>query len=473
MAFTQTIPYTTASNYTFDSALIEVTGGFAQLKDQRPANATIYMEYDSTINGNWGDGTLTGTAVGGAAIASNKLNLKGGTVKNVTYDATSNANSAQVGTVRFSYTPNYTGNPAARRGLFVIKDTSTSANNISLQHATNGNINLNIRSSADTNITASSFGLFSSVAGTKVEMELNWDLTAGATRLFIDGVQQGSTVVATGTRSTSADFLAIGRDLDNEASDAEYEDVIIFSTVQHTANYTSGVALPSTIFSKANPSILSNASVTTDSLLTFTETKVVVGSDDIQYSLNIGGSDEYFDGAAWVSSDGTFAQSNTAAVINTNITSRAFTTGQAVKIRAYLHGDDGTTQPKLDQTVFTYDFFAAEEADIAQTPIFVYLDDLQLIDVTNATLTVSTKISFFHGERLIPSGHISTQAANSEGYIEIPIIETTSVNKKLTFSLSYTADDSTTKIIKFKDALVPNDPTNGISLMVLTKVVKG
>ena len=78
------------TDFTYDSDLAEFTGGLVRQKDQRPANATFGASYTNNINGNWGNGILTGTAYNGAGVSNGKLDLTGGGVKYVDYDAAEN-----------------------------------------------------------------------------------------------------------------------------------------------------------------------------------------------------------------------------------------------------------------------------------------------------------------------------------------------------------------------------------------------
>jgi hypothetical protein len=99
---------------------MEFVGGKAQQKDQRPADATFGANYNSNINGNWGDGVLIGTPVGGASVLGGKLDLAHNDVRYVDYDADLNADSQQTGCIRFKVTPNYTGGPPSIYYFFSI-----------------------------------------------------------------------------------------------------------------------------------------------------------------------------------------------------------------------------------------------------------------------------------------------------------------------------------------------------------------
>lgn len=478
MAFTQTIPYTTSGNYTFDSDKVEVTGGNAQLKDQRPTNATFHANYTTDATGNWGTGTLTATLTN-ATVESGRLNLKdAGTAKEAKYVGTNKLNPLK-GTIRLTYIPNYTGNPAANKRVFDIKETGTNNDRMYLTHLPTSGWGITVYNNSG-GVTHNNAGLGSTTvtAGVSYELELNYDFTSGseAIRLFVDGVQSGSTNTDASVRTddiTGIDEILFGHPSTATHTDHELDDIILFSSVQHTSNYTSGQSIPATVYVTDNPTAQTNATVTTDGLSAFTETSTKAGSDEIKYVIVQGGVDKYWTGTAWATSDGTYAQANTATEINTNAATLAFAIGATITIKAFLHSDDGSTRPQLDENTFDYDFFSSEPAAINETPIYFYVDDLSLDDVTAGTFTVSAPNSFFHGNRVFPKGIVETATVGSSGYVEVKIIETTSINQKLNFKLSYTDSESNTAVITFKPALIPDDPTNGIALNALTTVQKG
>ena len=52
------------TGFVYDSDLAEFVGGKLQQKDKRQTDATFYASYNNDINGNWGDGILTGIPIG-------------------------------------------------------------------------------------------------------------------------------------------------------------------------------------------------------------------------------------------------------------------------------------------------------------------------------------------------------------------------------------------------------------------------
>ena len=72
-------------------------------------------------------------------------------------------------------------------------------------------------------------------------------------------------------------------------------------------------------FSTDDPQIFTNYPVTASEITSFSDSVVEPGSDEITHILEIERVDRYWDGSSWVTSDGTFTQSNDSATINTNL----------------------------------------------------------------------------------------------------------------------------------------------------------
>ena len=62
----------------------------------------------------------------------------------------------------------------------------------------------------------------------------------------------------------------------------------------------------------------------------------------------------YWNGSAWVVSDGTYAKSNTVSELNAHLSTFPITSG-TFKFKAFLHSDDGTQTPELDNFEATFE----------------------------------------------------------------------------------------------------------------------
>ena len=207
---------------------------------------TFYANYNSDIHGTWGEGGLTGTPYNNPGITNNKLNLSGGAIIYVDYGANLNADSQQVGAVRFKIIPDYTG-IGNKHGMFSIsKEHNSVVNMISLVQWHNGQLKVYMFDSLGSEITSQLLSVWSPTAGQEYEFELNWDLNNEETRLFIDGVQHGSTITTTGTRSSDIGLLRVGSTWHASSSfppDCKIDDFTVFDKVQHASNYDSPLVL--------------------------------------------------------------------------------------------------------------------------------------------------------------------------------------------------------------------------------------
>jgi hypothetical protein len=252
----QTNKYT--PNYSLQSALttygLNASGpaNLANLNVEGQQEVKFMASFASSLNADYGLGsTLVATTSGSVAITNGKLVLGSGTENYVRYSAQGNADFTQTGAIKFKYTPNYTKPDSDSTFIINIGNIGTTLGyhgQIRLLHDPAGNLLISIAPSPFSvwifdNV---SFGLWSYVAGTEYEFELNIDITLGATRLFINGIQFGSTLTGTGTR-TAVSSIQIGAYLVNSSGTANFSmrDLIIYNTVQHTANYTPGYSTES------------------------------------------------------------------------------------------------------------------------------------------------------------------------------------------------------------------------------------
>lgn len=298
-------PGAVSGDYTFDSSKIDFNNSNPELAINRPAALSCLARYISNINLDYSlaGGSLTGTPTGAVIINNGKLDLTGGAAyKYVDYVATNNAASLQVGCMRVRITPNYSGTPATNQLFIRVAQANASSNNVcGFFHANTGQINLRIFNSSGASIITATLGLWAPVAGTTYEFEFNWDITTGATRLFIDGVQFGATQTATGTRSGAVALLRIGESQTIASNFANFsvEDVFIFSTVQHTANYTPAEFLD---YSDTSPSIKSATSLTGNAIVSLTTNTEKPAGTDIKFTIEVDGVEYWFNTGEWVES---------------------------------------------------------------------------------------------------------------------------------------------------------------------------
>jgi len=309
------------TGFTYDSAKAEFSGGQVQQKTQRPTNATFGATYTSNINGSWGDGSLAGTGTGSPVITGNKLDLTGGTIKYIDYNASGNANSQQAGTIRLKVTPNYTGNPANNQYLFSISKDGASNNNLIYlyQNSGNGYLSYAIYDQNGSLVISGAFGKWNTVALTTYEICLCFDFTTGATRLFLDGVQLGSTVTVTCIRNSDIGLLRVGNARNPiYATNYYIEDFVYYNDVLFTSNYTPGYTLQEYDYLTSIIDLPQFSYTGLGAVQAFTNF-VTSESNGPRYILN----GQYWDGGAWSASSDTWATASPAADVLANLGSLA------------------------------------------------------------------------------------------------------------------------------------------------------
>lgn len=378
---TTTWTFNQADQFYYDVASITI-GASAKLKDTKPADLTFYATFAASTTATYAVGSSTATASGTGLISGSKLVLTGGgtTVKYVYFNPVTNADSAQTGTIRCKYYPNYSGTPATNQFIFEVVKSTTTLNELKLFHSTTGNLQLLIRSSTGAVLVNNVIlGAWAPTSGTLYELELNWDLTAGATRCFINGTQLGSTITTTGTRSTDVNRFIVGarEDLTTSYPNFSMSHLEFFSVVQHTANYTAPHALPYvTRYDINNPEIYPVSSILSSGFLAFTASTTATSPDSVKWALKCDGVDYYYNtgSSAWQTSAG-YSQSNTAAQISSWCVSlHALTTLYARPI-AYFHSATGTGTPTIFNCSLQYLTGNASDPTICRVSGRVYLGD--------------------------------------------------------------------------------------------------
>ena len=456
---TTNFPFTTPGNYAYDASVIEVSGGVAKLKDLVPADETFYANYNDNINGSRGGGDLTGIAFGGAAVVGGELDLAHDDKRYVTYDANLNADSPQVGCVRFKYIPNYNGASSTEQGIFHISQGLNYTNLIYLRHRVGGAgghyIVLHLYDENGALIREALVDFFVAVQGQVYEFEVNWDLTTGESRFFKDGVQPASTVTVTGTRSSDINILRIGSNGGGSYdSNFKIDDFQVFSTVQHTADYTPDSCVGYK-YCITNPAISPATIVYADALGPITVVDTVIASDALRYALEIEGVAKYHNGTEWVASSG-YAESNTLDDLNDNSASLDLTLGATIKPIIYLHSDAGETTPEIDTLTLEYNFFTPSTVKPDTCVVWGYVLDMNNAVVADAIINVKfVKKYDLENDAFIISYTPQSVTTNINGYFEIELIRSSEFTEEGYYNFNIVYDADTNK--KFSNRIVPDE----------------
>ncbi|MCK5019297.1 MAG: hypothetical protein KAS32_19715 [Candidatus Peribacteraceae bacterium] len=178
---------------------------------------------------------------GDSNFGTGALDATGGGVNGVLYEGAQLAALKNKGTIRFRVKTNYSGAPVSAQIFFAVTLPPLGENTVAIGHdSATGFPAVAIGDDTGGVIFSGPTTVWNPVAGTWYEFELTWDSTPGTGfgGVFrIDGVEFHS---ETGTGSRTAvelDTYAVGSYF-GSAADFTLDEVQVFDTVQHTADYT-------------------------------------------------------------------------------------------------------------------------------------------------------------------------------------------------------------------------------------------
>jgi hypothetical protein len=220
-------------------------------------------------------------------------------------------------------------------------DASLNENLVELTQRAPRQIYLRMNDDTGALIVDANLGNFTFTAGIEYEIEVQWDLVSGDSRVRIDGIQHGPTIANTGVRTT-VNFFKAGSAVN--ATDFQIRDFLVFDQAQHVSDYTPGEPIPQTKY--AEDLIAIPQFVNTVGTITMFDAWIETQVGPIRASLN----GFYWNGAGWVASDDSYAQMNDPVDINSNIGSLPVSNTLDIKLRT----TNSNTQETYDNLVVEY-----------------------------------------------------------------------------------------------------------------------
>lgn len=337
--------------FTYDSDKAEFSGGQIQQKD-KTNGANSGATYENNIDlTSWSDGVKTGVSTGGASILNGNLDLAHDDIRYVTYNADLNADGQQTGTIRMKIIPNFTGDPGTTQEIITIAKANANPDNMIKLYISNGFFGVIIYD-GNTSPIYSGTVPYSFTINTEVEIEFDYDFTTGESRIFIDGIQQGNVITATGIRSNEIELLRIGGGLAGASTtNFKVNGFMIYNTVQHTSNYTLDV-IPDYIYLGSSVILPEMEYTGAGTLIAVTNFVTSFGGSP-RLALQIGQSGDwlYWDGAQWTDNDDTYAQANDPATFAANVATLPVTGEIYGQFKIYF--TDTNTQGTFEDLVIT------------------------------------------------------------------------------------------------------------------------
>jgi hypothetical protein len=372
-----TWPFVTSGNYTIsDTDKIEVADGVVKLKAIH--NVLFYNSMDdNTADPNIFDCetpsglaycSSSGIASSDATIKWNRSLYLNNSTSSLRFRNTSgnsfwSGGNSNIGTVSFWVNPGSSGAPPDVSRLITIGYASVCGtpeynNEIMITHSNDGNLYAIIRDKDQNNIFVILYS-WSPVAGTWYHIELDWDVSSGSSRLYIDGTEVTSSA-STGDRTDTTyktNQVSFGADRSQISFVGYIDDVSVLDGVVHTSNFTvpSQAGTVQYPFDKpyVEPASAFDPSVVSD-WLGMAHVIQTGSATDIGYILSDDGKStwKYWDGAVWSVTAGDGTNYNSISEIDVNMTSFD-ASPDTLAWRAFLISD-GIDLIELDSVTLTY-----------------------------------------------------------------------------------------------------------------------
>ena len=168
-------------------------------------------------------------------------------------------------------------------------------------------------------------------------------------------------------------------------------------------------------FSTDNPSIYSALFLQATGVKAFSSSESVSGSDEIRYTVLINGVETYWDGLVWTESTG-YSETNTAADLNSNLSSLTLSEPSTIGFMAYLHSGDGTTTPALSEIAIDIDYII-EALNLSDAKVWNYLLDLSGNPLSGETIKVRS--GWIVGDKVLTSDDYISVTTLSNGFWQI------------------------------------------------------
>lgn len=199
---------------------------------------------NASTNADFAAGAPARSLTGGATISSNRLVVPGGGGRALYANFGQGLND-DIGTIRFKWTPDFSGPPGTNKSWFGAKDTGNQSEITLKLLATTGIVQVTSVDSSN-NIFNTNFGNFPTIVnGQTYEIEFDYDYVTNVQRFFVNGLLIGSAAVNLTSDQNFLFFnstMSLGSKHDaTESMSGAYDDLQLFRTVKHTANFPAEV----------------------------------------------------------------------------------------------------------------------------------------------------------------------------------------------------------------------------------------
>lgn len=295
------------------------------------------------------------------------------------------------------------------------------------------------------------------------EIAFSYDSINGS-KTYLDGVLKNSTALYVSNMSNCD--VVFGGITGN--SFCSYDDFQLW--VDEIDLLSNGITPEPTDFSIVENAMITDIPFLMDELNDFIENSQIPVLTFLKHFFIINLNQYWFNGNAWVASNGKLEQSNTSAEIKANLQSFPLVKGIGgyVQIAHVFKSDSGYATPLLEsiQIIFGFKF---KPDELKKCIVYGTVVDNQGNPVQGAIVEIDSKDKFYNSAFVGPKAEVIT---NEQGKFAVGLIETettgTSVNINIKYNSGKTKPDGSIifNIFSYKNRIIPNFPSRKINELI-------
>lgn len=308
--------------------------------------------------------------------------------------------------------------------------------------------------------------------GTVQAVESSAIVEAGSPRYTVGGQywNGSSWAVSNGTYAQANDSATVVANLDQiNVTGATSIPVTIYFTESNTQSSVDDIDVTVTGQKYADEGYIEPAqAIQAASLSAYTESVTNTANTDLKIIIKVDGTLKYWNGSAWVDSDGTSSQASDAADVNSNLSSLDLGQNSSVFVRWILTTTSNTETPQLSESSITYDF-GGVETDTQECIIYGYIKDIAGQPVEGAVITFSleksSRSAYSEANANVILDPDVSATTDATGYFEQPLVRSSeyesgtatykviltigqnSISKNNNANLTFTVPDAVSKDI--------------------------
>jgi len=294
--------------------------------------------------------------------------------------------------------------------------------------------------------------------GSIIAVEDSEVLEAGSPRFTVAGLYWNGSAwaISNGTYAQASTSAQIVTNLPAlNVSGAEFVPVSIFfnDSISISSVDLISITVTGQTFPTDNPSIESKTHFNMATLESFDALEVKGGLDEIRYQLRIGGVLHYISAGEAITSNGSYAESNTLEEIKDVLENAPvdIDPDSEVFIVALLHSETGLTFPEIEWVSAGFNYYYAGDS-VNYCIVTGKIVDNSGLPVAGATIEFDSKKDYIYGENFV--SRKSTFTTGADGKFLARLLETVSTGKTLICTIKYTEDD-VEKTIVYKNLVIP------------------